>query len=202
MKFFHRLFGGREGGLEQAKHFLDEAERLADDGNPLYSMEYIARESRGLQPWIGPDGPLHDRFVSILHKVKSRVFASNPEAPPRVQRNWENLPSVLQIPLLGEGISVAQLIAAVRSSNKDLVWLVPARGSVSQQDGMTMIDYAYHFADNPRLAVQFHQWNGNVIIRGSFFLEIAPQLGSPTVGDLLVDVMRLATGRGLAVETI
>ena len=117
-------------------------------------------------------------------------------------RNWENLPSVVQIPLFGEGISVRELTAAVKSSNKDLVWLAPARGSVSQQDGMTMIDYTYHFADDPRLAVQFHEWNGNVIIRGSFFMEIAPQLSSPTVGDLLVELMRLAAGRRLTVETI
>ena len=202
MKFLHRLFGRREGDLGQAKRFLDEAERLADDPNPLHAMEYIARESPGLQPWIGPNGPLHDRLLRILRKVKSRVFAGNEEAPSRVQRNWENLPSVLQIPLLGEAVSVTQLTAAVRTSNKDLVWLVPGHGSVSQQDALTMIDYTYHFADNPQLAVQFHEWNGNVIIRRSFFLGIAPQLGSPTVGDLLVDVMRLATGRGLTVETI
>ena len=202
MKFLDRLFGRREGDLEQAKRFLDEAERIAGDANPLYAMEYIARESPGLQPWIGPDGPLHDRFLRILHKVKSRVFASNAESPSRVARNWENLPSVVQIPLFGEGISVRELTAAVKSSNKDLVWLAPARGSVSQQDGMTMIDYTYHFADDPRLAVQFHEWNGNVIIRGSFFMEIAPQLSSPTVGDLLVELMRLAAGRRLTVETI
>ena len=65
-----------------------------------------------------------------------------------------------------------------------------------------MIDYTFHFADNPRLILQFHEWNGNLLIRRSFLLEIAPQLNSLTVGDFLVDIIKLATAGGWTVETI
>ena len=202
MRIFSRMFSRSEADLDNAERFLDEAERLADNGNPLLAMEYLQRRSRGMQKLIGPAGPLHERFVRILHKVRSRVFASNPDAPRKVERNWANLPSVLQIPLLGENGEIRSLLHGVKANNKDLVWLVPAASLPTQQDVKTMIDYTFHFADNPRLVVQFHEWNGNFLIRRSFLLNIAPQLSSPTIGDFLVDIIKLATVGGWAVETI
>lgn len=202
MGFLAKLFAGRKPSLDRANRFLDEAERIADNGNPLYAMEYMERESKGLQKFIGPDGPLNDRFIRILHKIKSRVFASNSDAPRKAERNWDNLPSTLQIPLFGEGMDVGALIRAAQAKNMDIVWLVPATYLPTQQDAKTMIDYTFHFADDHRLVLQFHEWNGNILIRRSFLLEISPRLNCPTVGDLLVDLMKVAHARGLRVTHI
>lgn len=202
MGFLSRLFGSDEPDLSRANRFLDDMERLADNENPLLAMKYLERKRKAFGHAIAPNGPLHERFILILFKIKSRVFADNPDAPRKVLRNWANLPSVLQIPLFGEIVEIEGLLCTIRGNNKDLVWLVPAASSPSQQDAKVMIDYTFHFADDPRLAIQFHQWNGNILIRKSFILDIDQQLNSSTVGDLLVNLMKLAQSSGLHVETI
>jgi hypothetical protein len=202
MRFLSRLFGAEKSGMDKASHFLDEAERLADHENPLPAMEFLSRIPAGSQDFIGPSGPLHDRFILILHKVKSRVFVGNLDSPRHSERNWANLPSVLQVPLVGEKVEIRALLRAVQERARELVWLVPAASSPTQQDARTMVDYTFHFADDPKLALQFHAWNGNLLIRSRFLLEVGPQLNSPTVGDMLVDLLRLAQARGLTVETI
>ena len=202
MKILLSLFGLGEPDPDDVRRFLDEAERLADSDDPLVAMTFLRRKSRGLGKSIGPDGPFHDRFVRVLHKVKSRVYASNPDAPRKVERNWDNLPSVLQIPLLSENIEISELLEGVKAENKDLVWLVPGASRPTQQDVKTMIDYTFHFADDPQLALQFHEWNGHLLIRRSFLLGIAAHLRSPTVGDLLVDTMKLAISGGWTVRRV
>jgi hypothetical protein len=202
LSFFSKLFGAGEADLEKAKRFLDEAERLADDENPLLVLEYVRRKSRGLQKAIGPDGPFHDRFIRILHKAKSRVFAGSPDAAHKAERNWQNLPSVLQMPLFEERVAIGALLGAARGDNKDLLWFIPAASPLTSQDAKTMIDYTFHFTDNEQLVLQFHQWNGSIVVRRSFFIEMGAQLRSRTIGDLVVDLMKAAHARGLGVESI
>ncbi len=70
--------------------------------------------------------------------------------PNKVVSTWENLPSCLMLML--EDFDSQKIIGVARSTDKDVVCLVPADAHIDPT-GLGQIELLYQFADEPSLAV-------------------------------------------------
>jgi len=75
MGIFNSFFGSKPPSLEKAQRILEKFERLAELDDPMPAMLFMrSKEFRSLPSTIlGPEGPLHDRLLAILSKIKPRV---------------------------------------------------------------------------------------------------------------------------------
>ena len=123
-------------------------------------------------------------FVGLLE----RLFGGN--EPRRVPRNWENLPSCTM--MLLEDFDSHQIIAAARSSSKDIVCLITA-GAAVDPTGFGQIELLYEFADDPSLTVL--TWRGMVFVRRSFLASSG--LPTPTFSQFVQALRSEAQRQGL-----
>lgn len=197
MGIFSSLFGRKPPSLAESRMIMDKAERLADLNDPMPAMQFMrSREFRSIPPSIaGPGGPLHDRLLAILFKIKSRIESVQSQPKHRVKRNWENLPSVVVIPI-GRSVESQDIVNTVRSSGKDLVCIVPLGSDIKEQDAQRQIDLSYEFADDPRLAFMVLEFNGSILIRSSFIVREGAALNTHTTEDLLMGLLNQAQQKG------
>lgn len=197
MGIFSSFFGKKPPSVEEARAILDEAERLAELNDPMPVMKFMQGRKFGSIPSsiIGPSGPLHDRLLAILCKTKSSVEALTSTPRSHVERNWENLPSVVMIPI-GRSVESQDIVNAASTSGKDLVCLAPIGAEIKEQDAQRQIELSYEFADDPRLAFMVMEFNGLVLIRSSFLLQHAGHLRTHTAEDLLTGLLDQAQRHG------
>lgn len=93
-----------------------------------------------------------------------RLFGTGTQK--RVPRTWENLPSCTM--LLLQDFDLPQIIAAARSSRKDIVCLAPP-GAAVDPAGFGQIELLYRFADEQTLAVL--TWRGMAFVRREFLAK-------------------------------
>lgn len=55
--------------LEALEHF----ERLANLDSPLDAMEFMGALGGRYSPMLGPNGPLHARFMACMNKLKAKA---------------------------------------------------------------------------------------------------------------------------------
>src|SRR4030042_4047772 len=86
----------------------------------------------------------------------------------RVQRTFENLPSMAMIPLPNnfEYPAVVHMVNA-EAPDKELVCLVAWGWECSEDEAFQQIELTWDFADNPKLAVMRFPKGDQIIIRSS-----------------------------------
>ena len=73
MGLFSKLFGGGEADETAALRALEEFERLAERDSPIEAMEFMASLRGRCSAMLGPNGPLHSRFIACLDKLKKKA---------------------------------------------------------------------------------------------------------------------------------
>ncbi len=203
MGFWSSLFGNKPLSFDEARSLLDQADHLADLDNPLPAMEYMQSKmfKRIPKEIIGTGGPLHGRFLAILFKIKAKVEQAGATARTKVERNWENLPSVAMVPI-GRSVDSQALINAVKMSNKDLLCLIPFGADLTPESSHRQIELSYEFADDPQLVLMILEFNGLILIRAAFFIEHANDIRAQTTKALLEGLVEQADRHGFTYKFV
>ncbi len=73
MSIFQKLFGSQSND-ENTLAALEQLERVADSGSAIEGMEMMtSMTGRGFSATLGPRGPLHDRFIAAITKIRAKV---------------------------------------------------------------------------------------------------------------------------------
>ncbi len=74
MGFFSKLFEANDSDDETgALRALEEFERLAERDSPVEGMEFMAGLGGRHSKMLGPNGPLHGRFIACLDRLKEKA---------------------------------------------------------------------------------------------------------------------------------
>src|SRR5262249_11951709 len=68
-----RMFGRGGSDESDALPALEQFEELADRDSPLDAMEFMASLSGRYSAMLGPNGPLHSRFIACMEKLKRKA---------------------------------------------------------------------------------------------------------------------------------
>ena len=125
----------------------------------------------------------------------------------RVPRTWENLPSMVMVPI-SRGFSYAELVKTIvnEAPDKELVCLVNWGWTTSREKASQRIDLLYEFADDPKLALMRFlapvPGQEQLIIRASFMRNTASAVEASNLYDLAEQLSGLAGRKGLNTKTV
>ena len=125
----------------------------------------------------------------------------------RVPRDWENLPSMVMVPV-SRGFSFRDLVNSItkQAPEKELVCLVHWGWATSQEQAFHRIQLLYQFADDPGLVLMRFlapvRGQEQLIIRASFMRKIASEVEESTLFNLTECLSQLARKEGLHTMTV
>ena len=132
---------------------------------------------------------------------------SESKEPYRVPRTWDNLPSLVMVPV-ARGFSWGQLFESIvrQAPDKELVCLVHFGWTSSREDAERRIQLLYEFADDPRLVLMRFlapvPGTEQVIMRAWFMRETVSQVTATNLFDVAERLSQLARHKGLNTVTI
>lgn len=115
----------------------------------------------------------------------------------RVERNWENLPSIVMMPVQKD-FTYNQLVNAIQSQamDKELVCISYWGAAQSQEQAQHQIELLYQFADDPDLVLMRFlaptPGEERIILRSFFMRETASQINATDLYELAEDLSQLA----------
>jgi len=127
--------------------------------------------------------------------------------PYRVPRTWDNLPSMVSMPVPNVFAYARVADSIIReASDKELVQLVHWGWTSKREDARRHIQFLYEFADDPRLVLMRFlapvPGTEQVIIRAWFMRETVSQVTATNLFDLAERLSQLARQKGLNTTTV
>ena len=125
----------------------------------------------------------------------------------RVERNWENLPSIAMM-AVQKGFFYSEVVNAIGSQamDKELVCLYYFGAAHSQEQASHQIELLYQFADDPDLVLMRFlaptPGEERIILRSSFMRQTASEINTTDLYELAEDLSQLARKQNLHTLTV
>lgn len=128
---------------------------------------------------------------------------SSSQEPYRVPRTWDNLPSMVSMPVPNAFAYPRVVESIIREApDKELVQLAHSGWTSTREDARRLIQLLYEFADDPKLVLMRFlapvPGTEQVIIRAWFMRETVSQVKATNLFDLAERLSELAREKGLS----
>lgn len=92
MNIFNSSLKGRNTSKKEALELIEKVEKFLDDNGPMMTVQFMASdEFKRLEKeywpkeFVGPGGELHDEFLALLTKIKTRIDVNSNVVPVSAQ---------------------------------------------------------------------------------------------------------------------
>jgi hypothetical protein len=180
---------------------------LSEDELTRRFMEHLIQA--GKDPFKDLPSPFRQeseqKYPDLLDLVQRKF--SGIDQHERVERNWENLPSIAML-AVQKGFTYSQLVNMIENQamDKELVCLYYWGAAHSQEQAQHQIELLYQFADDPDLVLMRFlaptPGEERIILRSFFMRETASQINATDLYELAEDLSQLAREQDLHTLTV